>query len=259
MAGIPWGSIIQAGGGLLAGLLDDSEEESNKTYLQAAQLKGQYAYPGQKKIARSLAPYLWENVNMGLSESEKRLMRGAGRTSIMQGIRDSIAKGKSIYAGQGLRGGAVARALSGISESRVPQLAKLETDISAADIKARKERVTDILKFLALSAGYGEDDVSSPSVENTGIVSNTLNSYWDSGGVGNGVAPIGGGGYIGGSIGFSGKGAVQGGLVGLSTAGIVGAILGALGGGLIGGSTPGMSIGDIGNDGSYGGESGDVS
>lgn len=158
---IDWGTVLDFAEpvlGFAGGLLDDSDE----MMAEAQKTGGRYAYPGQKKIASMLSPYLWESLGTGLTKEEKSMYRGAGKTSIMQGIKSARNRASSTYASQGLRGGRVADVLTRIDESAIPAMAKLETDIMSTDIGLKRKRISDILQFLGLTAGYGENtDISS--------------------------------------------------------------------------------------------------
>lgn len=263
MAGIPWDTIISSGASFLGGLLDESDE----TWLQGQKISSafgaKYAYPGQKALGGKISSYLWENLNTGLTEGEKRLMRGAGKTSILQGVRSAKAGTSRSAASQGLRGGSIANILANIDKSKISAFGKLETDIQTADINTKRQNIKDILTYLSLSAGYGEDAGSS-SGGNSQIAS-IVNSLYGGGGgsAASGAGPGGGNAPATSSAGFNIGGSTIG--QGLSAAGaaipgagLVAAILGhfgAFGGepGNIGDATEGGGVGATGGGGYSGG------
>lgn len=134
------------GSALIGGLFEEDAPEPKQQ---------RFAYPGQKSIAKALTPYLWESLGTGLTEREKRLYRGEGRTSILQAVKAAQKQAGGTYAAQGLRGGRIADILSGIGEAGISELGKLETDIMSKDIEIKRKRLSDILNYLALSAGEG--------------------------------------------------------------------------------------------------------
>lgn len=146
--------------GLISGLLGDDDNDDGDKYVQSAQIGARKSYPGQHATAKKLAPYLWENVDIGLTEKEKELFRGAGKTSILQGVSGARNQARKTYSSQGLRGGTVASALSRIDESRIPALGKLETDIYALDSNLKRKRIAELLAFLGLEAGIDPDAVT---------------------------------------------------------------------------------------------------
>lgn len=135
--------------GLLGGLLLSGGEGGQ------APAPGAEAYTGQKDIAKVLAPYLWENLDVGLTEEEKGLYRGAGKTSILQSAKAAQGQVSKTAASQGLRGGRVQDILSGVMEQTIPQFAQLEQGIMGKDIEMKQKRVQDILNFMNLKAGVG--------------------------------------------------------------------------------------------------------
>jgi hypothetical protein len=155
MAWIP--AAIIGGTSLIGGLLDDSDDTRADASRDVAQIGARKSYPGQKQIASTLAPYLWENLETGLTEKEKTQYRSTGKTSILQQTKGQQDKASNILASQGLRGGRVADMLSRIGESSLPQFTKLENDIMNVDQAKKNKRIADILTFLSLQAGEEED------------------------------------------------------------------------------------------------------
>ena len=190
MAGMVSAALILGGTGLLGGLLDDSEQEAAEiragasiesskisaealiqseliraattnqqgllqalAALQAAGLSGRTSLPGQSEISEALSPYLWENIDIGLTEKEKTLFRGAGKTNILKSAKDTRGLMTKRAASQGLRGGSISNILSNIDESVLPSLAKVETNIAELDVARRQGRISDILTFLSLEGG----------------------------------------------------------------------------------------------------------
>jgi len=152
----PLAALIPSALGFVSGLLDDSADTAGQYGVQAAQATQRKAYPGQKLLASKLAPYLWENLGIGLTEEEKSTMRGAGRTGILQSIKANRMKISDIYASQGLRGGTVASALKSAGDITKP-FAELESGISMQDINLKRKRISDIINFLNLQSGAGYD------------------------------------------------------------------------------------------------------
>jgi len=259
MGAIPWSTIISSGADFLGGLLDDSDEVEAQSKIQSAAFGARYAYPGQKALGGKVSNYLWENLGLGLTESEKRLMRGSGRTSIMQGVKSATGDTRKQAASQGLRGGAIANILANINQSKVPAFAKLESDISSKDMTLKRERMKDILTYLGLSAGYGEDAGSSGSGNAT--IAGIVNSLYGSGGSGgsSGAGPGGGNAPATSSAGFDISGDTIGSVAGMfgPAGGILG-ILGMLGAfdgqpGNIGDMSEGGGVGATGGGGYSGG------
>jgi hypothetical protein len=151
---VAWGiPVALAASSVIGSLLSDSGGDAE----DVARIQAPRAYPGQKGIAKMLAPYLWENIDVGLTEKEKNLYRGEGLTGILQGAKGARRTASRTAASQGLRGGSIANILSDITESTIPARGKLESTIMTADILRKRKRIQDILAFLNLKAGYGED------------------------------------------------------------------------------------------------------
>ena len=151
MAWIP--AAIIGGTSLVGMMLDDSGDDAK----DVARIQAAKAYPGQKTVAKALAPYLWENVDTGLTEQEKTQYRSTGKTNILQQVRGTQKQTSNIFASQGLKGGRVADMLAGISESAFPEFARLESNIFGLDQAKKDKRMKDILDFLNLKAGEGEE------------------------------------------------------------------------------------------------------
>lgn len=173
-------SIIGGGLGFLGGLLDDSGTDvanvQGQYSLQAAQAAARKSYPGQKDIAKALAPYLWENYDVGLTDEEKTLYRSEGKTNILQASKANVNNIKNNFASQGLKGGAVATNIKDALNATLPQFANLETGIMKADIAKKQQSLGDIFTYLSLAAGEGED------VGSTNIYDTTPYDYSKSGG-----------------------------------------------------------------------------
>ena len=166
--------------GLLSGLLDDSDETSADAMTKSAQIGARKSYPGQHKIAKSLAPFLWENLDVGLTEQEKQTFRGAGRTSVLQGNASTRGQVTKTAASQGLRGGTIAEMLSRINPAQ--GFSEVESGISQQDILLKRKRMDDILKFLSLEAGKNPD--GSGNKKNKTISDTVEEFFRDNGGPG---------------------------------------------------------------------------
>jgi hypothetical protein len=123
-----------------------------QTQKEIAAMTSPTGYAGQRGIASGLASFLGERMGEGLTSQEKALMRGAGRTGILQAAQSATSGLKKAFAGQGLRGGAVAGGLAGIEEAKIPAFGRLETEISTADLGEKRRRVAESLSFLGLKA-----------------------------------------------------------------------------------------------------------
>lgn len=123
------------------------------------------AFAGQGRIAELLGPMLFENLDVGLTEQERQTFRGAGRSAIQAGVRSATRGTSRAFASQGLRGGNVATALSGIEESIIPQFAELESGISREDISLKRKRIAELLQFLGLTTFQEGEEVSSEEGE----------------------------------------------------------------------------------------------
>lgn len=178
--------------GILSGLLDDSSKGNIAGSKDIAKIQGQTArdvaeirttgarnvaeiqaltagdiaagaarrtFPGQRSLAKNVAPFLWENIDVGLTEKEKEHYRDTGRTNILKGIESTKRGVTRAAASQGLRGGAVADIVSGVYESQYPLFGKLESDITSMDISRKKQRVAELLAFLGLESGYDLGEV----------------------------------------------------------------------------------------------------
>jgi len=148
-------ALAGAGGSVIDYFLseDDTSQVDAARIMANAQKK--YAYPGQKTLAASITPYLFENLGEGLTEKEKNIYRGEGKTQILQtamGGKEQITSGA---AGQGLKGGAVADILRRNFETTIPAMGQLETNIMKADIQRKDQNIQNILGYLSLSAGEG--------------------------------------------------------------------------------------------------------
>lgn len=139
---------------------------SGEWSVKAADIMAKKAYPGQKDLATNLAPYLWENLDVGLTGQEKQEFRGMGRTAVDTSIRGQRRGVKTNAATQGLRGGTIADMVAGVNSQQTPAYAGLETNISALDQQVKKKRMDDILKFLSLNT-YGEGGTSSETGNST--------------------------------------------------------------------------------------------
>ena len=156
-----WAAVAIGGASLVGGYMSAQSSSKNaklaaNTQLAQAQMMATEAYPGQKSIAKALAPFLWENLNQGLTEDEKLQYRGEGKTSILQGAKSGEKAITNIAASQGLKGGAITRAISGVREGTIPQFAKLEGDIRGLDVNLKRKSISDILQFLSLATHEGE-------------------------------------------------------------------------------------------------------
>lgn len=160
-------------------LASRSQSEAAEMSAEATKTGGKYAYPGQKSIAKALTPYLWENLNVGLTDQEKSLYRGEARTSVLQAIKGSERNISQTAAAQGLKGGSIANILSQSEASKYPAFASIETGIMKEDIAKKNKRLEDILKFLSLSAGYGEEanlaDLYTANPTITDIITKMIN------------------------------------------------------------------------------------
>jgi len=138
----------------------DQASINRNTSLQMANLQSGKAYPGQGKLAAELAPYLWENINTGLTPEEKKLYYNQGKTSILQADKSNRGQASKIFASQGLKGGSIANLLASTNAS---EFTKLNNNIMLADINKKNMRIEDILKFLSLKAGNNldSDDINS--------------------------------------------------------------------------------------------------
>lgn len=137
-------ALVSGGLGLLGGLLEDDPKQ---------QYQGQFAYPGQYKIAEGLGDYLWENIDTGLTADEKGFMRGAGKSKILTQSLGAKKVAKRQAASQGLRGGSIADIINDITAAEIPAIGSLETEIMALDVNQKRKRISDLLSFLGLKAG----------------------------------------------------------------------------------------------------------
>ena len=123
-------------------------------------------FPGSVDLAKSLGINLNQALE-GLTPEQEELYRSQGKTGIVRGALSAAEGTKKAFAGQGLKGGAVASALQDIEEGKVGQFAGLETSIMQADIAAKDKGIQDILAFLQLrTPGGGEmGDPDEPVVD----------------------------------------------------------------------------------------------
>lgn len=159
------GEIIGSALGFVGGLFDDDDNVNASKYsgVEAQKIASKYGarrtYPGQKTLAKELSSFLSENLDMGLTEKEKDVYRGAGKTSILQASKAASKKTSKFAASQGLRGGNIARILSDVEMSTLPQFTKLESGIAEQDISAKRQRINQILGFLALQGGWDDEEL----------------------------------------------------------------------------------------------------
>ena len=234
-------ALITGGMSILGDLLGDNDAPDNTGNLAAtgansieainakgpwdvavADIMGKKAYAGQKDLAKNVAPYLWENLEVGLTEQEKQGFRGAGRTSIADTLLGTKRKASSSAASQGLKGGSIANILSGIDEQKVGAFAGLESDIAGLDMARKKTRMDELQNFLSLNT-YKDEGSSTAAVataqgaadsrQAAGIssIADIINNAggWDASGTGAdlspGVAPMGSAGdLLGGQFGVFG-------------------------------------------------------
>lgn len=201
-------AAILGGTSLLGGLLDDSDEQEIQAYrykselsseaseeqteayryaanlgyqsdiaktlasLNIGKLGARRALPGQAEAAKNLQSYLFESLDEGLTEKERKLFRGAGKTNILQASEAAKKAASRGAAAQGLKGGAIANILAGIDQSTIPAMGKLETDIAALDAQTRRKAISDILALLGTPAGVTEEqlDAIDSNVKTSGDV-----------------------------------------------------------------------------------------
>ena len=148
-----WSTILNVG----AGLLDDDDQALFNP------ASGSFAYPGQQDLASTLAPFLKEKIGKGLTDAERDLYLGKGKTSILQQAKAQKDKVSSYYSSQGLKGGAIAEAMKGIGESTFPAIAGLETAIAEKDIAAKQSNIANALNFLNVKSGYAGQELPDTS------------------------------------------------------------------------------------------------
>ena len=156
MAGVA-AALIGGGLGFLGGLLDDSDTDVANigagASTESAKIMSRKAYPGQRDLATKIAPYLWEHIDTGLTETDKQIYRGAGRTSVSQALKSAGGIASRKASSQGLKGGSIANILAEIESRKATGFAGIESDIAVKDIERKKSRVQELLAFLALQAG----------------------------------------------------------------------------------------------------------
>ncbi len=188
MAGLV-GSILGASTlGFLGGLLDDdggsskSSKRMAKAQVESSKISArtQRVFPGQKKLAEILAPFLAENLDVGLTEEEKDVYRTTGREAVDKATRGSVRNVERGAASQGLRGGSIANIISNLYEERAPAYGAVESDIMGMDIAHKRKRIADILGFLGLRMGYDEEEpvaTSTPSPRRGRPVTDALKEW----------------------------------------------------------------------------------
>jgi hypothetical protein len=119
------------------------------------------ALEGQDVVARALGEDISGRVGVGLTEEEKQVYRGAGRTGIDTAIKGQLEKAKQILASQGLRGGSVADILGDIELSQVGEYAGLESNIMQADIAKKAGNIQEALAFMNLRGAPTRGDIKS--------------------------------------------------------------------------------------------------
>lgn len=167
-----WAAVALGAASLIGSYLQskqqaDIAESGYSAQVESAKIQAPKAYPGQKELATKLAPYLWENLDIGLTEQEKNVYRGEAKTPVLQALKSLTGETSKYAASQGLRGGSIADILSRIEEQKLPAFAQIESNIMKSDIAKKQTRIADILAFLDLKAGESEESVTEGNIPTT--------------------------------------------------------------------------------------------